>query len=827
MLRSTARAIFLWGKHVAAFTDLGLAFRAMHRRPALSAAIVVPVSLAIAINCALFSVMDGLLFRPLPFRSPAELVAIEYRWVAGELPELAYASALESERQRLRIGLETAPLVATAAHASHTALLGPGPREAGIQTTAIDSRFFPLLGLAPVLGSGFTSDDELGAVPVSTDVAIPVPVIISHRLWLGMFGGDPRVLGVREVAGASVRVVGVMGPGVKFPGETDIWVAVRPPNRPPAYARLAPGATVEQLSARFPMLGITSLADAIRPESGRTLIVLFGAAGVLLLVAWVQVAALVFSGAIGRIHEMGVRLGLGAGRIALVRQLAIENALLAGSALLLAWLTVHPLTALVVGTLPAELSAGQYLTPDARTFAFASAASIVGLALLTAVPFAAIGRASPLRLLQGQVGRLPFTAERLRRGLLTFQITLTAALLYVAGLMVHSFVQAASFDYGFDSQNVLLFTPPTPAVRGSAGLSAHDLVDVRLAEKQRRIAESLDALQRLPVVVAAAAFSSVPLVTQGSRLWTSVPGRPREIWEEVSEFDGRLVIPRFQARRNVVSSAFIRALGATLVVGRGFDDPEYLGREDVIIVNETLANHLAPAASANRELYMSVLGRTIRTTWWKGRIVGVVKNLVYSSPSDPAVPQFFGPTPSDAPYGVVVIRTSPSVERALPAIETTLRHVWGDVPPTHFALLRDAWHAGLAPFRGKAVLVGLIAAFCIPLAAVGLSGALLYSVQVRTRETAIRISLGADPRAVRRTVIRSALTTVAFGLIAGALLGVAAGRAAAHQLFLVHPIDAWTIVTVMLGLLGVAWLAALVPARRASRLEPATALRAE
>ena len=184
--------------------------------------------------------MDGLLFRPLPFKAPAELVAIDHRRVGGELPELAYASALEPERERLRIALETSPLIATTTHSGRTALPGPGPSEAGIQTTAIDSSFFPLLGLEPALGRGFTPEEELIPGLAPRDVPVPVPVIISHRLWHSMFGGDPRVLDARELAGARVRVVGVMGPGVKFPGETDMWVAVRARNRPAAYARWQP-----------------------------------------------------------------------------------------------------------------------------------------------------------------------------------------------------------------------------------------------------------------------------------------------------------------------------------------------------------------------------------------------------------------------------------------------------------------------------------------------------------------------------------------------------------------------------------------------------------
>lgn len=818
-------------------TDLGLTLRMIRRRPVLSAAVVLPIASAIAINSALFSVMDGLLFRPLPFRNPAELIAIDYRRTGVDLPELAYSTSLAAERERLRSGVQTCPLLATRTYAGVTSVLDPDARELGIQVTGVDSRFFRLLGLAPALGVGFTTDDEVSPALRSRQSGVPLPVVISHTFWQQVFGGDATILGIRDLAGRRVRIVGVMGPGVKFPGETNVWVPMPSvQSRPPTYARLAPGATVEQLAVRFPALEFRQLSNAIRPDGSRMLLVLFGAACLLLLVAWVQVAALVFAGTIGRFRELGVRLALGAGRLRLARQFAFENAVLGGIAFALALLAARPLTDFIVGTMPRELIRGQYVAPDTRTFLFACAASLAGLALLTALPVSVIRHASPLRLLQGHVGTLPFSAERLRHVLLVAQVSVTVLLLYLAGLMVHSFVRAATFDYGFDSTHVLLFTPPMPQVPAGTDLTKHrrggpdmSAIEARTDEKLRRIAASLEALHGVSSVVAAASLWSVPLVTSGSRPWTSEPGRPRENSLDVREFGGRRFIPPLPADGNAVSSEFIRALGAKLIAGRGFDDPEYAGRQDVLIVNRTLARQLAPVvAIGGNELYPGLLGSTLRTTWSQGRIVGVIDDLVYSTPGEPAVAQFFEPTPRSAPYGtVVVIRTTDSVKGASPAIRTTLERIWGDLPPKHFMLLRDAWHAGLVPFRGKALLLTLIAGFCVPLAAIGLMGALLYSVQVRARETAIRIALGAEPRAVRRAVVRRALTIVVVGLLVGTVSGVAAGRAVSHQLFNVQPADAWTMIAVTAALLGLAWVAAIVPARRASRVEPATALRNE
>src|SRR5690606_31354216 len=172
--------------------------------------------------------------------------------------------------------------------------------------------------------------------------------VLGHALWQRAFGGRSDVLGPQTLLGHSVRVVAVMGPGVKFPGETQVWIPIRQPrDRPASYARLVPGAATDGLSARFPELEIKTLADAVRPDEGRSLVVLFAGASLLLLVAWVQVAALVFAGIIGRVHELGVRLALGASRMRVATELAVENALLSLMAFALASVSIRPVTVFV------------------------------------------------------------------------------------------------------------------------------------------------------------------------------------------------------------------------------------------------------------------------------------------------------------------------------------------------------------------------------------------------------------------------------------------------------------------------------------------------
>ena len=783
----------------------------------MSAAVILPIGLAIAINSALFSVLDGLLFRPLPFHESNQLVAIEYRRDGARPPELQYQPALAPQRAALLARIAASPLLVARAQAGLSQFFDTGEaRDNGVEATGIDTNFFPLLGLAPALGSGFQVDDERSPALRSLTSETPLPVIIGHDLWVQRYGGHQDVLGVHELAGRRVRVVGVMGPGVKFPGDTNVWAPVASTRSfPPTYVRLAPRATVAQLAASLPELTVKPLRDAIRPGDSRSLAVIFAASVLLLLVAWVQVAALVFSSAIGRLHEIGVQLAIGCGRARLVRQFALENLLLAGAAFALAWVVSRPLTMFIVGILPADLSHGQYLVPDTRTFLFACAMSLVGLGLLTVLPFSVIRRAAPIMLLRGHFGEMPISAERRRHLLLIGQMTLTALLLYLSGLSVHSFVRAVTLDYGFEAEHVLVFTPPSWGY--TLGYTAGP-AEARRAydEAKRKIQLSYESLRDVPGVVAAARFFTAPL---GVHVVNMPPPA------EVTYFDGRPLTGVY-ARSNSTDDDFVRALGATVVAGASFDSPEFAGRENVAVINEALARALSPTVNVlGQEVRLGVVGHELRTLYFRGRIIGVIKDLV-DSPAVPPDPEFFVSTRQRYfATDLIAIRATPSVEAALPAIRTTLERVWGPLPPRQFGYMRDELRSVLTPYRGQSTLMSLIAVFCLPLAAVGLTGALLHSVRVRTKETAIRVALGADPVAIRRAVVRRSLGAVGIGILLGTALGAMAGRLIAHQLFRVEAIDVWTMAAVAGGLLVLAWAAALLPARRAASIEPAAALR--
>lgn len=790
---------------------LRLSWRGLRRRIVGITAIILAVAAAVAVNAALFSVVDGLLFRPLPFWDPDRLVTVGFRDAAGGLAPLAYQPNLAYRRRELREALSQSVLVAAVAQAGSAVFFRQDSAvDAGLQVAGVDAKFFALLGLTPVLGSAFTRDDERSSATASAQSIDPLPIVIGYELWQTRFAGSHSVLGLHDLADRRVRIVGVMGSGVKFPGETNVWAPVPSDRaRPPTYARLAPGATVEQLSGLFRELTFTALETSMRPEDTRALPVLFAAAVLLLVVTWVQVTALTFGGSLGQMREVGILLALGAGRRHVVAQAAVDAVVTAGAAFGLAWLAVGPLVGFVVSMLPEALSHGRYLEPDFRTLIFGCSVSLLALIVLSAAPLAIFGRAAPLALLHGHLLRAPLRADRLRRGLLIAQMTLTVALLYLTGLAFHSFVQAMRFDYGFDSEHVLVFTPPPWAQPNTTAPQA--LADFE--EHQRKVQAAVRRLQQAPGVIGAAVFGTAPLSV----------GRTQDELQPVQGFGGRR-LSDVRVHFNAMGVDFVQAFGAELVAGQSFDAEVHAGRDDVVVINESLARQLAPSFEVGGgSVAMNVLGRELQWEGWQAEVIGVIRDFVDVRPDVPSDPQVFMPTRRSST--AVAIRVAASVELAMPAVRGLLEQEWGPLPPRQFRLMRDELGRVLVPYRGQSILLGLIAACCLPIAVVGLIGTMTHSVRARRREIAVRVAVGADPNVVRRSVHYQAVGLAAIGIVLGTGIGAAAGALIAHELFQVQPADLWTSVTVAALMLAIAWIAAAVPALQASRIEPAVVLR--
>jgi putative ABC transport system permease protein len=278
-------------------------------------------------------------------------------------------------------------------------------------------------------------------------------------------------------------------------------------------------------------------------------------------------------------------------------------------------------------------------------------------------------------------------------------------------------------------------------------------------------------------------------------------------------------------RMNAVGERFVETLGAEIVVGRSFNDPQYSGRTDVAVINDTLARRLLPRAGGSYEQsLMPVVGREIQTEMFRGRIIGIIKDLVDTQPGIPADPQVFTRDLRGSAASLLAIRLEDS-PGAQAAVHSSLRQVWGEFRRESVGRLSDEVERVLLPYRAQSLLLTLIAAFSVPIAIVGLAGALSYGVRTQSRELAVRIALGANPRRLRSRTVRDALVDVAVGIIAGTPVAILLGRLVAQQLLGVRPADAITSMGVALLLLSICWLAAAVTARDVSKLEPAAILK--
>ena len=541
---------------------------------------------------------------------------------------------------------------------------------------------------------------------------------------------------------------------------------------------------------------------------------IFGTTVALLLTAWVQVAGLMLASTADRLRELAVRMAMGASTGRLVSLFAADGIWLSLGSLVLAWAGIPSLTAQLVSWLPTSVRFGQYLQADARTLAFAGGATVLGVVVIATVPIYLIRRVSPVALLVAGLGDRRRSASTARQVLVAAQITLTTMLLYVAGLSVHSLVRVLSFDYGFDADRVLVaelpLSPwPTTIARHTApGQWTTDELQQASAwldSRKQRALESIEALRGMPGVTAAAVLWDSPIPTR------NVGGT------QITQIGLHPVDP-FSVVTVSASQDFVKALGATLLAGESFDAPSAAGRVDVMVINETFARQISP--------YVWPIGVKILSTHMNGTVIGVVKDLVDSAPGVPPRPQIFQPLQHrSAAGGIVIVRTERDAESMAFAVRELLKSRFGPLKSHQTRLLAADVDATVVPWRARSAMLMLVAFVCVPIAILGLSSGLLFAVRAQSREIGIKLALGATPHQARWNVMHTALRLTSIGGGVGVLAGMGIGTSMGHLLFEVSPIDPLATMTVAGGLLSLSWCAALIPASRASRIDPAVVLR--
>jgi predicted permease len=793
--------------------DLRYALRTLGRAPGFTLAAVLTLALGIGATSAIFSVVHGVLLRPLPYAEPDRLVRIY-----GTYPEFGRTSTSLPDFLDWRREARTVPQMA-ARHASVLNLTGAGEPQQ-LLVDRVTANFWETLRVTPALGRAFTPDEER---PGNTDV-----VVLADGFWRRQFAGDPSVVGrVLTLNGRPYEVIGVAPAGFRFLRDVDLYAPVVQDTAAPRRAeyldvigRLAPGATVEQASAelatisqrlaeqypgtnatiRSELVGMhADVVSAVRPA----LLVFMGAVALVLLVACANVANLLLVRAAGREREMAVRAAIGAGRGRLVRQMLTESVLLALLGGALGLLGAHVGVSLLRDAEVAFLPRLHELGVDATATAFAFGVAVVTGLLFGLAPALRLSSARlHAALKDGARGAAGGAVARFRNALVLAEVALALVLLVGAGLLVRSFDRLNRVDLGFEPQGILTYRVTLPAARYAEADQLPPVFD-QLLERTRAI----------PGVRGASLSNGLPMGGAGYISWSIANRPPREsVMEDAQPFN--------------VSPDHFRLLGIPLRSGRLFTAADAPGAPTVALVNdEFVRRHLDGRDPVGMRLTFGDPSNP-ESTWWT--IVGVVGDVAQEGVTAEPYPQVYRPIAQAPTRGVAVaIRTAGDPLQVAAAARAALRQVDPELPLSDLRTMDDRIGEDLAQPRVGVLLLSVFAAVALALAAIGIYGVIAYGVAQRTREIGIRLALGASTADVRRLVVRQGMVPVLLGVAAGIVGALALTRLMTGLLYGVSATDPLTYALVAFFLAGVALVASWLPARRATRVQPVVALRQE
>lgn len=812
LVKEDARAIWIRPALDAAAQDVRYALRMLRRNPGLAAALVITLALGVGANSAIFSLVNAVLLRPLPFPAPERLVAVDYL-LAGEYLFLRdHAPAFQElaiYRSAVGVNLSDA--------ASTDRLTG----------TRVSANFFSVLGVPAALGRTFGA---AGETPGHDDV-----MVLSHGLWRQRFGADPSIVGRRIMVDAEFRtVVGVMPPTFVFPAaDTELWIPFRFDRRDAValwgggqggngVARLGTVATAAQLEAErrtltpqmrrantvwtFPKQWgenrkVVALQERMVGDVRGRLLILLGAVAFVLLIACVNVANLLLARAGARQRELAVRNAIGAARGRILRQLLTESlvhGLLGGAlGLVLAYWGVG----LLVRILPADVPRLDEVRVDWRVLAFTFGVSVVTALGFGAVPARRAARSNlSASLTVGDRGRSA-SFGRAAGVLVVAEVALAVLLLTGAGLLIRSFGELLRVDPGFRPAGIVAARVGVPRSRYTDDAAIRTLYSALL-----------ERLGTLGEVTSANAVSHLPLGGDGGGFAFEVEGKPFAPGESA---------PMTLDRR--VTAGYLQAMGIPLLRGRTLTGEDHERTPRVAVINEAMAREHWPGTDPIGKRFKEVFRRNEWTT-----VVGVagdVKQVGLASVTRPEIYRPFAQMPSRDMSIVLGTADDPL------ALASSIRAVAANLDPTvsvsDIRTGHEILSSSVASPRFTTLLLGTFAAIALALAAIGIYGVLSYSVSRRTREIGVRMALGARPADVFRMVLGHAVLLAGAGTVAGVGAALAATRVLEAQLFAVSPTDPLTFIAVPLVLLGVAIGAAYVPVRNATRIAPTVALRVE
>ena len=804
------------------FKDIRYGIRGLLKHPTFTLIAIVTLALGIGANTAIFSLVRGVLLRPLPFSEPERLIGIRESKVGeGHSNPMAWRSFAE-----FRDKAQT--LESIAAYLNWNPDIEQADGTMRVQGAQVSHSYFKVLGVHPLLGRDFMpEDDKVGA---------PRTAILGYDLWQQLYGGDQEIVSKSlRIEGQSLTIIGVMPP-ISLGGEIgwrSIWTPLRTNEARQlnnagrwvrANARLKPGVTIEQSRAELATLmenikqaypathsrdhGVyaTALKDyVIDPNAQRALWLLFCAVVLVLLIGCANVANLLLGRATDRERELAVRAALGAKRVALVRQLLTESLLLSGCGATVGWLLAQWLLAVVLKFSPAQVQRMGEIKLDAGVLAFTLVLSVLTGLLFGLAPALGATKLNLNESLKDGARTVNGGGRRsLRSALVVFEVALALLLLTGSGLLLKSFANLRTVELGFNPERLLTMSLRLPS-------SGYKDPEQRVNYFQQTLAN----LRQLPGVEAAGICFSLPMTGDGATDPVWIEGQPEPPKGEEPVLRG-----------GSVSSDYFKAMGIPLRQGRAFTEEEVWQCRPVIIVNEAFARRFFPGEDP--------IGKRIKVGEWNppySTIVGVVANHIQPGVDNRIWEEMFYPyvNTADPPLWQMnlVVKTKGDPGNMTGAIVNEARKADRLLPIAKIRTMDDLRASALQSDRFNLWLLGSFALLALLLAALGIYGVMTYTTAQRTRELGIRLALGAQPGDVLKLVTVQGMKLALIGVTFGLLASIALTRLMKSLLFGVGATDPVTfaLVALLLGLVGL--VACYIPARRATKVDPLVALRYE
>jgi len=803
------------------FKDLRYAFRIFLRKPGFALIAVLSLALGIGANTAIFSVVNSVLLRPLPYKDPERLVMV---W--EDASKFGYPHDTPAAANYVDWRDQNTVFEGMAAIADNSFnLTGAGDPER-LEGRYVSATLFPLLGVDPQIGRTFTAaEDQPGSNRV---------VVLSYALWQRRFGGDNSIVGKPlNLNGETYTVVGVMPARFQFPSsDNQVWVPIAftsedAANRNRHYlqvlARLKPGTTLEQaqtemhtiaarLQQQYPQsntdLGaaVTSLHEHVVGDIKPALLILLGAVGLVLLIACANVANLLLARAAVRQKEIAVRIALGARRQRLIRQFLTESVLLATIGGVVGLMIAYGGLMVLRAFIPENIAQTGQISIDLKVLGFTFVVAMITGLIFGLAPAIQAARFNQTETLKegGRDSATGSSGKRIRGLLVMAEVAVSLVLLIGAGLLINSFLRLRSVDPGFRADNLLTMKVVLP--------------QPKYPDFERRSAFYTALVQRVQSVAgvkSAAVTTNLPLYRQGNSIGVSIEGQPPP-----PPGQENIVVTR------IISPAYFDTMTIPLLSGRSFTDQDVRTSPRVVVISEATARRYWPGQDAVGKRIGA--GRIQRPEDWF-QVIGVVKDVrQFELTADPR-PQMYlsyrqmGFFPSDD----LVVKTEVDPASLAATVRNAVWEIDKDQPVSNIRTMDEILTQSIARQRFSMLLLAIFAGVALTLAAVGIYGVMSYSVAQRTHEIGIRMALGAQTGAVLKLAVGYGLKLVIAGIAIGLIAAFALTRVMSTLLFGVTATDATTFTLISLLLIAVAALASYIPARRATKVNPIVALRYE